>query len=208
MSNVPGNITLGSDGQATGPIGSIGDAGDGAGGSDGGGFGDNIVIDPSTVGKSAAGNVGGDTGPATGRKRGRPRGSGKTSAKAAALPVEGIAQALFGIHAMLASMSGTPEWAIDNEEAKLIANTSANVSRHYGAEMTQKAMDWTNLLAALGMVYGTRVFAIRTRKADERAQARRNGTVGMQHPNVAPVADTMNGAGAFPAPPPRPPGMH
>lgn len=77
---------------------------------------------------------------------------------------------LLSTHAMLAGMTRTPEFALDQKEAKSVAEALANVSRHYDVSVSAKALDWTNLIMALGMVYGTRVFAIRNRRMNERAE--------------------------------------
>lgn len=66
---------------------------------------------------------------------------------------------------MLAVITKTQELALDQTEAHELAEGIANVSRHYDIETSQKALDWTRLMMVLGMVYGTRLYAIRAKRA-------------------------------------------
>jgi len=65
---------------------------------------------------------------------------------------------------MLAAITKTQELAIDPAEANQLATAMSNVSRHYDIAATQKSMDWANLLMCVGMVYGTRIYAIRAKR--------------------------------------------
>lgn len=82
---------------------------------------------------------------------------------------------------MLAGLTSVKELSIDKAEANALATSIANVSRHYDIVATQKTMDWSNLFMALGMVYGTRMYAIRAR----RQQARRSAPQPVQPQNSA-----------------------
>ena len=96
---------------------------------------------------------------------------------------------------MLAGLTSVKELSIDKTEANALATSIANVSRHYDIVATQKTMDWSNLFMALGMVYGTRLYAIRERRKArrdtapqpvERAPSPQAGTVDI--PGVGRVA--------------------
>lgn len=67
-------------------------------------------------------------------------------------------------------------------EAGFLAQSIVDVARHYNVGvLDQKTVDWLNLLQALGLVYGTRLFAMRAMRPARKA---------------APAAPP------FPAPPP------
>ncbi|MDE2019988.1 MAG: hypothetical protein KGJ13_06620 [Patescibacteria group bacterium] len=78
---------------------------------------------------------------------------------------------LIGIHGGLAIMSGRMEWMLDTDakifdgktEAEFLAASIKDVSDHYGhGLLDQKTLDWMNLIQCLAIVYGGRVFAIRS----------------------------------------------
>lgn len=63
---------------------------------------------------------------------------------------------------MLAVLTKTQELAIDKTEAETLATGVANVARHYDiGGASQKTLDWFNLIQALALVYGTRLYAVR-----------------------------------------------
>lgn len=88
------------------------------------------------------------------------------------LSVDVLNDLLLSVHFGLAAMLHTPEIALDMDEARKLANASANVMRHYNVRTTAKAMDWIQLSITLGVIYGPRavVFAAR-RKPREPARA-------------------------------------
>jgi hypothetical protein len=106
------------------------------------------------------------------RRRGRPPGSGGNAAKAKPIPlnVTGLEKLLVGIHGGLAILSGREEWSLDTSsrmfdgktEAEFLAQSAADVARHYGGIADQKTLDWFNLVQCLAMVYGARIYAIRS----------------------------------------------
>lgn len=124
------------------------------------------IIDPAELGDSGSGggSDGDNSGQPVRKRRGRPAGS-RTRKKAPALDINGVESILISAHTILASFTKTPELALDKEEAKQVATAVANVSRHYDVQASEKAMDWTNLFMALGMVYGTRLYAIRAKRS-------------------------------------------
>lgn len=51
----------------------------------------------------------------------------------------------------------------------MLAEATANVSRHYDVQIAAKTTDWISLMMVCGTVYGSRMAAIRYRKRMERA---------------------------------------
>jgi len=83
-------------------------------------------------------------------------------------------------HAMLAFIIKTPELAIDDNEATLLAKSAANVAQHYDVvAMSEKSMAWIGFAQTLALVYGPRVVAVRMRTAETRA-AKREGQARQQ----------------------------
>lgn len=133
------------------------------------------IIDPADIdgsagdGNSDGRNTGDNAGEPVRKRRGRPAGSARTArAKKATLDINGVEGILLSAHTLLAAIAKTPELILDKDEAKQLAEGIANVSRHYDLETTQKGMDWGNLIMVVGMIYGTRIFAIRAKKASSK----------------------------------------
>jgi hypothetical protein len=67
-------------------------------------------------------------------------------------------------------MSGRMEFALDTEskifdgltEAEFLAKSIKDVTAHYGTVLDQKTLDWANLVQCLAIVYGGRLYAIRS----------------------------------------------
>lgn len=72
---------------------------------------------------------------------------------------------------MAAASFEAPELLLSPDEAATIADAAHNVSAHYNHAMDPKTLAWLNLAIAVGAVYGTRIFAIRNRLANQRTQA-------------------------------------
>lgn len=81
---------------------------------------------------------------------------------------------------MLAMITKTQEFMLSAEESLTLAQSLANVSRHYDVEIAAKTLDWTNLIMVAGTMYGSRLAAMRYRKQAER----------MQRPPETPIAKT------------------
>lgn len=91
----------------------------------------------------------------------------------------GISGALAGIHLGIAMLTQQPHWNIDEQEAEAMAKAVANVARHYPKVAgSQKLIDWTMLIGALGMAYVPRAMMTRDimrAKADEKKRNAANG---------------------------------
>lgn len=68
-------------------------------------------------------------------------------------------------------MSGRMEWMLDTEgkifdgatEAEFLSKSIKDVADHYGhGLLDQKTLDWVNLMQCLAIIYGGRIFAIRS----------------------------------------------
>lgn len=89
---------------------------------------------------------------------------------------------------MLATLAKNPVLALSVEESQALAAGIVNVARHYDAGgMSQRAVDWVNLIMVAGSVYGSRIITIR---------AQRHGNTGnsAEQENQRPLAS--NGTGA------------
>lgn len=102
---------------------------------------------------------------------------------------------LVGIHGGLALLSGRVEWALDTDskifdgmtEAEFLSKSIKDVADHYSTGLLdQKQLDWANLIQCLFLVYGGRIYAIRSTPKVKAPQ----------QPNAQEAARTFN-----PAPP-------
>lgn len=69
---------------------------------------------------------------------------------------------------LLAKAAKIPELQLDEDEAKKLADATANVARHYNISVSQKTLDWSNFVTAISSIYGTRLFVIGKRKREEK----------------------------------------
>jgi hypothetical protein len=75
---------------------------------------------------------------------------------------------------MGAAFLKTPELELEPDEAKQLAAAIAEVQKHYPMTISPEAMAWTNLGMACAMVYGPRLYLVRNRQKEEKAQRARN----------------------------------
>lgn len=148
-----------------------------------------IVINPADIERNAG--SGGDSSNGTAdepvRKR-RGRKPGSTNKKSQTpLSVNGLEALLYSSHMMLASMMQAPGLALDKEESTRLAEATANVARHYNVEASEKALDWTNLIMALGMIYGPRLIEFRRVQGEKRKTAAKANPDQPDLPFRAPV---------------------
>lgn len=94
------------------------------------------------------------------------------------------------MHGLLAGITKTPEFALDQNEAKELAQAVGNVSRHYDVSASAKTVDIANLIMVCGMVYGSRILAVRARKTNEKKKAAsaQNGDGVISFPFTPPPA--------------------
>jgi len=120
------------------------------------------TVEPGDIGTAAGG---GDT---IRRRRGRPPGSGTgTRAPKTKSNLGGFEAVLLSVHMFAASAFGAAEIALAPEEASQLATAINTVAAQYNKTMDPKVMAWLQLAGVVGMIYGTRVFAIRERMKSE-----------------------------------------
>lgn len=144
------------------------------------------AIDPDTA-VDAGGDVDGSGDGDAGRsgRRGRPRGS--RNAKAT-LDVGALTGPLLSIHAMLASMTKSPEFELTQGEAEALSRGIAEVNRHYPMPVNPGYVAIGALATCAFGIYRGKLVAIGQRKAREKAQAG-NGEAVSEMPGLmtAPV---------------------
>lgn len=138
------------------------------------------LVDPKAVEDGIESGSPGSDGDGSGEKRkaGWPKGKKRGASKAGGNPIpgqqtpldlDGISKLLYSCHAILAGISKTPEIEFSEDESKKLGAAIVNVGRHYNLAVAEKTMDWTNLLMCAGMIYGSKLIAIKMRKASDRA---------------------------------------
>lgn len=95
-------------------------------------------------------------------------------------------------------MTGAPELALSEPEAKSLTVAIGNVARHYSPKVAQKWADWSALVTCLGAVYGPRAYLIAERRRAEREPAPGAAPNGFAGPEAAAVFGSP-GAGFSPA---------
>lgn len=90
---------------------------------------------------------------------------------------------------ILAGVFKAPGLILEENEARQLAQATADVSRHYNVQATQKTLDWINFVTAATLIYGTRIMAASKRKkaAAETAAPASDGVV-YQFPGAPPGA--------------------
>ncbi|MGI0081827.1 MAG: hypothetical protein ACREAG_00785 [Nitrosopumilaceae archaeon] len=73
------------------------------------------------------------------------------------LDLRGLEALLFSIHTGFSILFASPHWALDQEEAAILAQSSVNVLKHYNVSFGGKIADWTNLVIIASMIYGPRL---------------------------------------------------
>lgn len=69
---------------------------------------------------------------------------------------------------MLSGITKTPELMLSESESTELAKALTTVNSFYNVEVAEKTMAWMNLAMVGGMIYGTRLVAIRQRRQSER----------------------------------------
>lgn len=138
-------------------------------------FSGHPAIDPAAIdGATASGSSGdGDGSPAGNGDKPRRKYTRRTGAKASkAIPVDVLSSMLFTGHAMLAGIVRVEELQLSMPESEQLAVAMTTVSQFYNVEVAEKTMAWINLAMVGGMIYGTRLVAIRSRRIAERRERR------------------------------------
>lgn len=106
----------------------------------------------------------------SGRRRGRPKGSRnstKTETKTPHNLADGIEKLLLSVHAMGSVFLHCPELELDPMEAKILASSVRDLSRHYQVQLDPKKLAMIEFGTVLASVYGLRGVAIYRRLKKE-----------------------------------------
>lgn len=123
--------------------------------------GEPIRIDPGTLRGNETGNV---SNISDGRKVRKPRGPNKPR-KTTFASSSNLEKMLISLHIMGAALTKTPEFIIDDEEAKILSSAILEVNAAYEIPiLSPKHMAMIGLVVALGTVYAPRVIAVANRK--------------------------------------------
>lgn len=74
-------------------------------------------------------------------------------------------------------MLSTPELEIDKEEAEILGKGLLEVERQFPTQIDPRVLALVNMGAAVGMVYGPRIVAIRARLAQEAKERKPKASV-------------------------------
>lgn len=94
-------------------------------------------------------------------------------------------------------MTKTPEMEMEYEEAYGVTNSGLTLAAMYDITPDPKLQAALIFAGQLGMVYGTRVVAIRSRKAQQKAETRK-GTAGMYDSEGNPIGTTSYASQEWP----------
>jgi hypothetical protein len=93
----------------------------------------------------------------------------------------------------MAAMTKTPELVLDGEEAQGLAESGLTLAAMYDITPDPKLQAAILFAGQVGMIYGTRIVAIRARKSQEKEE-RRKGTAGMYDSDGNPIGTTTYSA--------------
>jgi len=80
---------------------------------------------------------------------------------------------LLGIHNALAIGLKCEEIALDDKDAKLLAESIGNVTQHYHATVDPKTLAWLGLAGVIGAIYVPRVMALMATRKNQKDDKRR-----------------------------------
>lgn len=146
------------------------------GGSDGGngdGNGGNVVdpssIDPPKRGRGRPRKSDGNEPAGKSGNSGKPIGAARAAAaktqKTAAVSVDALAFIVNMVGGFIAAKTRQELLALDEAEARVIAEAGANVAKHYNIPVNEKTAAWIGLVTAVGTIYGSKIAAIKLAKA-------------------------------------------
>ena len=166
-----------------------------------GDVGGDSVIDPASLSGADADAPYGRFSNGKPRKR-APNGSGRksggnTSRKTASETSGDISRILFSMHMMAASFLKVPELALDDDEAKTLADAVNRVTEQYDIPlMDEKTRAWVNLAMVGTTVYGPRLVAFkmnRKKKPSSVVPIQHSRTANVQIPIVQPMETSSAG---------------
>lgn len=141
-----------------------------------GGFVNPATARATSGSESGPGTAAEQTPSSTEPKRGRGRPKGSTNARptessqesgvSKSVNVNGIEKVLYNIHAFCGAMIA-PELALDEKEAKELANAIKGVNEQYKLTLDPKQAVWIDLMTTCGIIYGPRGLAIYLRVSSE-----------------------------------------
>ena len=109
-----------------------------------------------------------------GRKRTGQQSTGNAAREEKRQPIHlasGWDKIFFSSHLMLATLLSVPELELTQAESETLADAVKQVTSFYDFEASEKAIAWTNLMTALGTIYGPRIVVIIRRKPAKPATA-------------------------------------
>lgn len=141
------------------------------------------------------------------RKRGRKPGGGNSSSRSRSQVHSDIketaaflAQGLLLFHTSMAAMTKTPELELEAQEAQGLAESGLTLAAMYDITPDPKLQAALLFASQVGMIYGTRIVAIRARKSQEKEE-RRKGTAGMYDADGNPIGTTSYSSAEWPIEP-------
>lgn len=100
-----------------------------------------------------------------------------------------LTRGLLIFHATLAAVTKTPELELDEEEAKGLSESGLNLLSLYDIRPDPKIEAAIIFAGNVGFVYGSRIVAIRARKAQE-AKEQTEGVAGVYHADGSAAGTT------------------
>jgi hypothetical protein len=100
----------------------------------------------------------------------------------------------------MAAMTKTPELELDGEEANGLATSGLELAAMYDITPDPKLQAAILFAGQVGMIYGTRIVAIRARKSQEKEE-RRKGNAGVYDSDGTPMGTTPYTSSEWPVKP-------
>lgn len=100
-----------------------------------------------------------------------------------------LTKGLMIFHTTLAAMTKTPELVLSQEEASGLSESGLTLLELYDIKPDPKIEAMIMFAGQIGLVYGTRIIAIRARTAQEK-KAAREGSAEMFDANGTPIGTT------------------
>jgi hypothetical protein len=111
--------------------------------------------------------------------------------------IDFMAQRLIGLHSMLASFTGTPEFQLSDIEAKMLAESGLQVQREFDIEVGGKWAVLATFVGVAGVVYVPRFKAMKDRAKQRRASAQTHKEAPPYPTQEQPPGVTINGTAEY-----------